>query len=574
VTVVAGISESGSSIEKKLIRLLDGRFTPAVCGILSSLLMFWVWSGRSFAPDATDEMAYRLQAEIFARGEWTLPARPYPEFFEQEHTFVTPFVAAKYPPGHSLLLVPGVWLGWPPLMPLVLVGVAGALTFLLARELASSWVGVLTWAIWLTTPANLLYLPSYFSEVTTVVLWLLGWLALLKRVRGGGVAWLVTLAVSVAWALITRPLTGLVYAFPTVGTALYHEWRRGVFKPTMLGILVGTAILAIVPLWSWRTTGNWATTPLSLYTRMYDPWDVPGFGLNRTPALRPLPRDLSNNFSELVAVHEQHTPANLPRVAVERLRALGPAVWMGWRLFFAPLFLLGLISLPRMALIGPLAAFLLFAGYLTYAHMSHWIVYYIECLPVVAFVTATGIRVIFTGTERVHPRAGSAGTSRPTFPVASHALRRIRWPAIASHEAAITISLAMAILIGSLPLALWVSRTMREETSLRRAFLGKIACLPTTKNVVFVQYPQSSSKTFLLVANGASLQSSPTWVVFDRGQENILLQRVDPSRAAYTINIATGAISALPAVQQTRVERQLTTPPTTPVRLDCRRGQR
>jgi hypothetical protein len=500
--------------------------------------MLWVWSGWSFAPDATDEIAYRLQAEIFASGSWKLPPRPLPEFFEQEHTFVTPFVAAKYPPGHSLLLAAGYLVGWPPLVPLVLIGLAGAFTFLLAKELTSAPVGLLTWTLWLTTPGNLFYLPRYFSELTTLTLWLLGWIALLKRARGGGTRWVVLLAACIGWGLITRPLTGLVYATVAGAALLYHEYRRRQVRPVASGILVGAAILLIVPLWSWRTTGDWKTTPLSLYTRMYDPWDVPGFGLDPTPPLRALPRDFENNFAELVVAHEKHTVSNLPRITLERLQALGPAAWMGWRLILAPFFIVGIISLTRAMLVGPLTALLLFVAYLSYAHMSHWIVYYVEALPVFAFVTALGVSALLRG-------GAAADESEPVFPIASSALRRIRIHVVANAQATIMSALAVAVLLGSVPLMSWARRTMSDETSLRRAFLAKIACLPTERNIVFVQYPATTDKSYLLVANDADLERSRAWIVFDRGRDNALLRRVAPTRAAYTISIPSGAMTAL-----------------------------
>ena len=74
-----------------------------------------------------DERAYLLQAEIFAGGHWTAPSPPIAAFFEQMHVFIEPAVFAKYPPGHAVMLVPGMWVGLPGLMPALLAGVAGLL---------------------------------------------------------------------------------------------------------------------------------------------------------------------------------------------------------------------------------------------------------------------------------------------------------------------------------------------------------------------------------------------------------------------------------------------------------------
>ena len=127
-------------------RTLASSWLPAVCGLISMLVMAWVWKGSHFIPNIADESAYLLQAEIFAKGAWSLAARPLPEFFEQIHVFATPFVAAKYFPGHSLLLVPGVLIHFPPLVPLLLIFGSGLLIVALSRRITNGWVALLVWA--------------------------------------------------------------------------------------------------------------------------------------------------------------------------------------------------------------------------------------------------------------------------------------------------------------------------------------------------------------------------------------------------------------------------------------------
>src|SRR5260370_11675979 len=113
---------------------LATRRAAVVCGVVTALLTWWVWGSLDQVAVFHDEAAYLLQAKIFASGRWAAPARPLPEFFEQFHVLVTPVFASKYWPGHSLLMVPGVWLGLPGLVPVLLSGLTGALCFGLARR--------------------------------------------------------------------------------------------------------------------------------------------------------------------------------------------------------------------------------------------------------------------------------------------------------------------------------------------------------------------------------------------------------------------------------------------------------
>src|SRR5674476_1414311 len=121
-------------------------------------------------PLVHDEAAYIVQARLFAAGKWADSA-PIPEFFEQPHVLVTPRLAEKYGPGNALMLVPGIWVGMPGLMPVVMLGIGGALIFVLGRRIVNAWVGVLAWMVWLglASPVTT-FRPSYFSEMLTQTL--------------------------------------------------------------------------------------------------------------------------------------------------------------------------------------------------------------------------------------------------------------------------------------------------------------------------------------------------------------------------------------------------------------------
>ena len=116
---------------------LGSTWAPLVLGGVTVAIAWYVWGSLTEPGLVHDERAYLLQAQIFASGHWTGPTPPVPAFFEQMHVFLEPRLAAKYPPGHSLLLAPGMWMGLPGLMPLLLNGLAGALIFAIARRISA-----------------------------------------------------------------------------------------------------------------------------------------------------------------------------------------------------------------------------------------------------------------------------------------------------------------------------------------------------------------------------------------------------------------------------------------------------
>ncbi len=231
-------------------RFLNGPFAPIAAGVLSLISVWWVWGSLAPPPLISDELSYLLQARLFASGQWSAPSPPLPEFFEQEHVLLVPRLASKYPPGHALVLTPGVLVGLPALMPLVFTAVTGALVFFLARQLSNGWVAAMAWLLWISASGNLIYRASYFSEVTTGALWVGGWWATLHWFRSPRPWLLIALAAIVGWGAITRPLTMLAFAIPV---AIAILWRIGQVRrwgDVVAPLAMVLAVWCIIPLWS------------------------------------------------------------------------------------------------------------------------------------------------------------------------------------------------------------------------------------------------------------------------------------------------------------------------------------
>ncbi|HET9004003.1 MAG TPA: hypothetical protein VFN39_08380, partial [Gemmatimonadaceae bacterium] len=307
------------------------RQAPFVIALATVVILTAAWGSWREPPVVHDEASYLLQAKLFANGHWTAPSPPLPEFFEQYHVFVTPRYASKYPPGHALLLVPGIWLGVPGLMPVLLSAIAAALIFAIARRLTNGIVAFWTWCWWITTPLTLWALGSYFSQSTSVFAWMLGWYALL-RWRGGEERWLLVVGGCVAWLGFTRPLTALAYALPIGCYVLWRVARTRRFASLGRALALGAGMLLVIPLWSAKTVGTIHETPYALYSRMYFPWDAPGFGLDSSPPARPLPADMQAFARERRAEHIAYVPRALPRVLLKRARNVAKNMWRPPRL--------------------------------------------------------------------------------------------------------------------------------------------------------------------------------------------------------------------------------------------------
>ena len=498
------------------------RWLPPVLGLLTAVVYWWIWGALQPATRHFDETAYLLQARIFAQGQWTAPARPLPEFFEQFHVLVTPVLAAKYPPGHSLLLSLGQLVGFAALVPLLLNGLTGALIYVLASRLAGVLTGVLTWLLWLLTPINLIFRPSYFSNVTTGALWLLGWWALLNWWQSGARRWLLLLAGCVGWCAITRPFTALAFTLPVAVLVIRRVWQRALWTDLGLALALGTCVLAILPLANRRTTGHWLEMPWTTYARQYTPYDGLGFGFDSTPPLREPAAEMRRYNGVLRPLYQNHTLPALPNIAKKRLQSLLESTWIPLLL---PLALLGAITMPAAGVLALLSAGLLFLAYLMYPHPIHWIVYYLEMVPAVAFAIAVGIVTLGRSGSRLFPRSRGV----------RHTLAAYAWIALA------------VWFLGAVQLLPWARRRMLASGASLEMFFAQLAKISAAKAIVFVRYRASHPVFQSLIMNEPDLVGAPVWVVQDRGADNWRLLALAPDRISFLYDQATNNLSLLSA---------------------------
>ena len=496
-------------------RLLSYPVVPLLIGAVTAGIMTWLFGGLDQVANIHDEAAYLLQGKIYAGGHWVAPGLPLPEFFEQYHVFVTPILTPKYPPGHAFLLVPGIWLGLPGLMPVLLLGLCGALVFEVPKRLTNPWIGLLTWLLWLTALGTLDFLPSYLSETTTSALWMLGWLALVRWMEDDRSEWLVLLAFAIGLGFITRPVTMLLFAIPVGAVVLVRISRRNAWRELRIPFGVGFVFLAIWCLWCQRTTGSIFSAPYGLYSRYYFPDDVMGFGLTGLQPLRHLNPDMAQ-FNEYVqTLHRDYTLANLPSALRERTIAIAANMW-ATRAMFLPLAALALITTSASLWFALGSAVLLVLAYLCVGHGPRWTVYYVEIEPVLAFATALA-------------------WWRFSSVIAN---RKLEWPL--RNVPPVTPNAVFAVIVSALLLMPYTTRAMPyiagkevERRAYQRDFRTMLETVPERHSMVFIRYAHGHSAHQSLVTNAPDLAAARVWTVYDLGAENVRLIRLDPHRKPY-----------------------------------------
>jgi hypothetical protein len=497
---------------------LEARGTPLAIGALTALFLAWAWGSLSEPAFIHDEQAYLLQAAIFAGGQLSGPTPPLPEFFEQYHVLLTPRLAPKYPPGHALLLAPGLWLGLPGLMPVLLLGLAGGLTYAIVRRLAGGWVALLAWLFWLSAPMGTVWRCTYLSESTSTAVFLLCAFLLVRFTEQRRTRDLVGIALLTGLMVLARPLTAVALAVP-IGVVVLLEVRRARLglRALLAAGAAGAAVLAVLPLWSAASTGDVGAMPYTEYSRVYFPYEKLGFGLDPAPRLRELPPDMATFDLDYRRIHAAYTPGIVPQALLWRMVGAGRELWGGspWRPPLLVFFVLGLLALDRRGRFALAWVLALFLVYLTYAHVPYWAVYYHEAYPILAYVTALGLA------RALQRLAGDTAVFRgdgvPALPAAV--------------LAALGVGLGLAD-------TLEVRPQLQQRVAYHRAFARVVSSIPDERALVFVRYHPAHNPHRSLIENPPDHARARVWIARDRGADNRRLQEQAPGRAAYLFDEA------------------------------------
>ena len=506
-------SRSGALVRPEL----SAPWMPLAAGCVAAAIITWIWGGLRAPPVITDEATYLLQGQLFARARWSLPSPAITEAFTQASVLLIPALAPKMPPGHALLLVPGILLGVPGLMPMVMLGCTAAFMVILVRRFHGVGVASLAVVLWLTQGAQSRWRASYMSESTTALLWLACWWCLLRWRDDRRVAWLLGLAVMTGWGAITRPLTMLVFALPVGVVVLYDVVRLRLWKQLALGLAVGVVPLLLLPAQNAAITGNWRESPLALYTRQYMPYDRVGFGLDSTPPEFSQAPEAQPTIERFRQLQREHVPAALPGILRNRLAIAAASSFGGWRKFLIIPAVIGLWFLGAPGWFAVVTGLLLYVGYLSYAHEVHWSIYYIEATPVLALVIALGLHQLLAVAAGKRARSG-----------------------------AVDMVAAVMILLLAAPELSQSQRHREASQQPYREFDRQVAAQGDKRTLIFVRYAAGDAEVLSLSRNVPDPDHAASLAVHDLGPaDNARVAALYPDRSPYLWDEATHRLAPI-----------------------------
>ncbi|RKU29958.1 hypothetical protein C6497_05135 [Candidatus Poribacteria bacterium] len=204
----------------------------SIFGVLLSIILSGIYLDFSyFEPDT---VSYLFQAKLFASGKISMPEPPEYGLSSSPHiNILNGKWYSKYPFGNALMLMFGVFVNAPWLIPALATGGALYLLFLLLRETYGKPIAIIAVVVALISPATAGMGSTWFSEPVSRFYLTLFLFTLVRTLKGSGkLVYPLISGFSLGYAFNTRPLSAIVFGVIGGGFVLYH-----LYKPIVLGKL-------------------------------------------------------------------------------------------------------------------------------------------------------------------------------------------------------------------------------------------------------------------------------------------------------------------------------------------------
>ncbi len=214
----------------------------SILGVLLSIILSGIYLNFSyFEPDTA---SYLFQAKLFAKGKISIPVppqtingeitiepngKPMPEYGFSPSPHINMLNGkwySKYPFGNALMMMFGVFINAPWLIPALATGGALFLLFLLVRDVYGRQIALIAAVIALISPATAGMGSTWFSEPVSRFFLTLFLFTLVRTLNNpGNVIYPLISGSALGYAFNTRPLSAMVFGFVGGAFALYHLYK-------------------------------------------------------------------------------------------------------------------------------------------------------------------------------------------------------------------------------------------------------------------------------------------------------------------------------------------------------------
>jgi hypothetical protein len=262
-----------------LARWDESRFWPAgalgwglavvvLTGVLVLWLQLFVFRGDTIT---TDENSYLFQARIFAAGRLWVPApaeRNLVQFQLSMINMTDDRFFSRYFFGHPLALVPGVVVGYPLLVPLLMALGSTLLAGAIGRTLYDEPTARVATLLLALSPFFLAMHATLLAHTTCLLALGVFMLGTAKAMTSTWLGWGVLAGAGLGYAFNTRPFTTVLIAWPFLAWGVLRGARTRSTVLLQQGLCLGamaSVFLGAYFLYNHLLTGSWAVSPYVLY---------------------------------------------------------------------------------------------------------------------------------------------------------------------------------------------------------------------------------------------------------------------------------------------------------------------
>lgn len=231
-------------------------FCLFICFLLTNLFSYFA---LEHIPHVQDSIAQLFQAKIFKRGALTVPLPSHKEFFDYMNIINQDRWYSQYPPGHSFLLMIGLFFK----APWIINPLLGTLSLILLYFLTKNCYGekktsYLSVVFFLLSPFFLFMSASYMNHNSTMFFMLLFIYLYTKTLQSPLWYYSFISGLSLGYAMNIRPLTALVMGSPFLLDSIVHVYKKQkYYLKKMLWFMIGLCLMLITLLiYNYLTNGN------------------------------------------------------------------------------------------------------------------------------------------------------------------------------------------------------------------------------------------------------------------------------------------------------------------------------
>jgi len=246
----------------------------------AAILMAYISADKLFHFQATtsDENAYVFQSKLFLKGKIYGVPHPLKHFFDAEQVVSTGKWFSRYSPGHSLLILPGVFLNLKNLMPFIYSALTILLVYLILIRLTKntllSFIGA---AAMILSPFFIVMSGTCLSHTSGALCVILYVYILYKDVdmKMSRLSNSAIMGFLLGLLFTIRQYSCLLVAFPFVAYYTFLCVKDRKFKNYLYFVVGSIPPLAVLFIYNYACTGN----PLTQTYTYYDPTQKLGFGI-------------------------------------------------------------------------------------------------------------------------------------------------------------------------------------------------------------------------------------------------------------------------------------------------------